>query len=71
MIEKQSNKPYGFGRTIFSTGERFSDAFYKDGKKNGVSRQLLINGYHYNINWINDIKEGVEKIYNSQGVLKK
>ena len=40
MIEKQSNKPYGFGRTIFSDGEMFTDAFYKDGKKNGVSRQL-------------------------------
>ena len=38
MIDKQSNKPSGFGRTIFSDGEAFNDEFFKDGKKNGISR---------------------------------
>ena len=33
MIDKQSNKPSGFGRIIYSDGEAFDDSFLKDGKK--------------------------------------
>ncbi len=28
MIDKQSNKPSGFGRVIFSDGEAFYDSLY-------------------------------------------
>jgi antitoxin component YwqK of YwqJK toxin-antitoxin module len=38
MIDKQSNKPSGFGRKLYSHGELFEDASYKDGKKNGIER---------------------------------
>ena len=36
MIDLQSNKPSGFGREIFSDGEAFNDALYKDGQRNGI-----------------------------------
>jgi len=29
MIDKQSNKPSGFGREIYSDGETFDDRSYK------------------------------------------
>ena len=38
MIDKQSNKPSGFGRVICSDGEAFDDLIHKDGKRNGTFR---------------------------------
>ena len=46
MIDKSTNKPSGFGRTIDSNGY-FRDLLYKDGKKNGFYRIISFTGQHW------------------------
>ena len=40
MIDKQSNKPSGFGRSIYSDGECFDDKIYKLGNTNKYLKTL-------------------------------
>ena len=46
MIDKITNKPFGFGRIVYCNGV-FTDRLYKDGQENGFYRTIFPDGDHW------------------------
>lgn len=68
----ENNLPHGFGIIEYlnhPTIKSYSGTFYH-GEKNGLSTEIYHNDCIYNGNFINGIKCGQGKLYNTNGLLK-